>query len=227
MAKSCGGARQVSIDKSQAKRKFHRVLKSLQLRSGLDAKAFAALYSLPHRSVLNWLSGGVCPGHRRLKELCFIFGWDRDALFRPPSFEESCEFRPLSLRTLNQHFLSVLSRTPLEAYNYVSLAGMLVFNSLSESGFECDALLRPDFRTCIQFRNPKVGICLRIEVEQGQGLVIRWLDELQLVRATFPYSEAGIKTIIKHLRSIPAAEPLPPAAASNFRAIDTRIQETQ
>jgi hypothetical protein len=187
--------------KRDVKKRFHRALTNLQQRTGWDAKELASHYGVPHRSVLNWLAGSVCPGPRRLRALCDVFGWEYDVMLRRPSLEDPS--RPLTIRTLRQRHLSVHARCPLEALNYCSLAGALAFNDLSTSGFECRAILGSDFRTNILFKLPKLAkVFLRIDFEGGRGLVIRWLDEHQLVRETMPFSGSVMTFIKKKLRSL-------------------------
>ena len=56
--------------KRAVKQRFYRAMTGLQQRLGWSAKQIASHYGLPHRSVLNWLTGKVCPGSQRLRELC-------------------------------------------------------------------------------------------------------------------------------------------------------------
>ena len=167
----------VKLNKREVRNQFQRALANLQQRSGWNAKELAAHYGLPHRSVLNWLSGRVCPGPRRLRKLCVVLGWEHDLMFRGPRLEDLSDDRPLEFRILSQSFLSVRAREPLEALNYCSLAGALVFNDLSVAGFECRAIVSSDFRTHIRFLLPKLAqVSLLIDGEDERGLVVRVLD---------------------------------------------------
>jgi hypothetical protein len=193
----------VKLNKREVRNQFQRALANLQQRSGWNAKELAAHYGLPHRSLLHWLSGRVCPGPRRLRELCVVLGWDHDLMFRGPRLGNLSDDRPLDFRILSQRFLSVRSREPLEAFNYCSLAGALVFNDLSVAGFECRAIVSSDFRTHIRFLLPKLAyVSLRIDGEDARGLVVSLLDEHQLIRETMVLSQTSMNLIKKNLRSV-------------------------
>ncbi len=164
----------------------------------------ASHYGLPHRSVLNWLTGKACPGPQRLRELCQTFDWQYEVLFGREALKDaSFESQHLNFRTITQQYLRVQPRDPLDAWSYVPVAGAMAFVKLAAAGFESRAIIDHCFGVRIQFLLPALAkVALEVGVVFGRGLIIRWLDEQGCTRETMDLSDSNLALIAKHLRSL-------------------------
>jgi len=190
--------------KRAVKQSFCRAMTDLQDRLGWSAKQLASHYGLPHRSVLNWLTGKVCPGSQRLRELCEVFKWQYEVMFGNQALrDEAFETRYLNFRTLSQQYLRVQVRDPLDAWSFIPVAGAIAFVKLATAGFESRATIDNCFGVRIHFLLPALAnVSLEVGVLFGRGLIIRWLDEQGLTRETMDLSDSNLQLIAKNLRSL-------------------------
>lgn len=192
-----------------AKQRFRRALFELQRRYGWSAQQLAANFHLPYRTVSSWLAGKSSPGVRRLKGLCRVFGWQYEVLFHRESLaDELFERQHLDFGALTQRFLSLNPRDPLEAWSFASVAGALVFNELSASGFECRAIIDHRFVVRIEFMLPALRkTFLHVGVVSGRGLIIRWCNEQWVEQEEGVLSDSSLEAIKFKLRSIAGFRP--------------------
>jgi len=190
------------MTKRAIQRRFHRALVELQAGTGWSAKELAAKSHLPHRTVLNWLTGRTCPGPNRLKTLCGILGWDYGKMFQGEALnDELFESEYLDLEKSSRHYLSLRPRDPLEAWGHVPLAGALVYVDLAAAGFECRGIIDYSFGTRIEFHLPALKqVSLQVGVIFDRGLTISWLDEMGLVREQLDLTDSNLKIIKQRLR---------------------------
>ncbi len=190
--------------KRAVKQRFYRAMTGLQQRLGWSAKQMASHYGLPHRSVLNWLTGKVCPGSQRLRELCETFKWQYEVMFGSEALrDETFETQHMSFRTLSQQYLRVQVRDPLDAWGFIPVAGAIAFVKLAAAGFECRAIIDHCFGVRIEFLLPALAkVSLEVAVVFGRGLIIRWLDEQGLTRQTMDLSDSNLQLIAKSLHSM-------------------------
>jgi transcriptional regulator with XRE-family HTH domain len=192
-----------------AKQRFRRALFELQSRNGWSAQQLASNFHLPYRTVSSWLAGKSSPGVRRLKGLCRVFGWQYEVLFQRESLaDELFERQHLDLGALTQRFLSLQSRDPLEAWSFASVAGALLFNELSASGFECRAIIDHRFGVRIEFMLPALReVVLHVGVVSGRGFIIRWLNVQRVEQEERVLSDSTLEAIKLNLRSMAGFQP--------------------
>ena len=91
----------------------------------------------------------------------------------------------------------------MAAWSYVSLAGAMVFNHLSASKFECQALINHNFGSRIEFFEPALAkISLHLRITFDRGLLIRWLDQRESKAEWMELSDSTLDSIEKRLRSL-------------------------
>ena len=187
--------------KQAARRRFRNALWKLQNRTGWNAKQIAANFQLPYRTVANWLAGKSSPGERRLRSLCRVFGWEYEILFgREALADQLFVSQYCDVEALTRRFLSLRVRDPLEAWSFIPMAGALVFNELSASGFECRAITDHNFGVRVEFKLPALRkVFLQVGVVSGRGLIIRWLNEQGLQERELDLSDSALEAIKRDL----------------------------
>lgn len=171
--------RSYTLSRSAVRRRFFRAIESLQEKTGWSVRQMADHYHLPLRTIRCWLRKEACPKLPHLKKLCRTFNWRFEVMFEKEAIiDEMFERTHLDLTMLNRRFLELQQREPLESWNYVSLAGAMVFNAMSSAGYECRAFIDHSFGTRITFMLPALAsVGLKIEAFFGSGLMISWIDE--------------------------------------------------
>jgi hypothetical protein len=193
-----------SLKHQAVARRFYIAIEAVQHKLGLGARDIAKHYGLSSRSVYRWLKHQACPQEIALRKLCVKFRWKYDLMFENQAianfiFEES----HLSYKTLNRRYMAVSSNDPLESWNYVSLAGALLFNDLSAAGFETIMSVDHNFGARFSFRDHRLKkLGLQVGVKFGRGITLAWIDENGSVRGdTMVLSNSTLDLIKKTMHS--------------------------
>ncbi len=185
-------------------RRFHKAITEYTNRKGWKARDVALHHKLPYRTVRTWMAGTECPQTGRLKEMCVKFNWRYDLMFEKEAIEDFIvESSHFTFHALTCRYLKLQSRDPLESWNYVAMAGSLVFIDLSAAGYECVSMTDHSFGTQFAFKEPRLKhLGLRVGVVFGRGLVISWIDENGSIRgATMDLSNSALDLIKENLHS--------------------------
>ncbi len=196
-----------SLKRQAIARRFYVAIEAQKHKLGLDSREFARHYGLPPRSVYGWLKKRSCPWEHVLRKLCSKFRWQYDVMFEQQAIESFIfEESQLSYKTLNRRYLTVVSSDPLESWNYVSLAGAILFNDLGADGFETVMVTDHNFGARYSFRDPKFKkLGLQVGVKFGFGITLAWIDENGSVRGDLMVlSNSTLDLIKKTLHSYDA-----------------------
>lgn len=194
-------ARQIKNAKRQ---RLAEVLEAYCQRHNLKDAELAGLLGKPRSTVTHWRLGHRSPPATELPSLCAKLNINYKLVFNDNMVRGLFyETQVLSFEALQLRYLEVRAEDAMLAFDYITIAGALVFNRLTRQAIECTLQIQNDYAVRIQFVIPELQHLVLVVSPSGEkGIGITILDRQANHKMNWTYlSQSGMDSFIVFLHS--------------------------
>lgn len=189
----------------KAKRqRFAEVLTEYCQHHNLRDGDLAQLLGKPRSTVTRWRTAHSSPPATDLPSICSKLNINYKLLFSENMVRGLFyETQVLSFEAMQLRYLDIRSEDPMAAFDYVTIAGAMVFNHLTRQAIECTLQVQSDLSVWIKFVVPVLrNLVLTVSPSGEKGIGLTLVNQEAVPKLAWTYlSQSSMDSLIGFLHS--------------------------